>query len=355
MTNTRVNEIDLLRFIAALAVVIFHYTFCGFAVDAMTVMPYPLLAPISKYGYLGVELFFMISGFVILMSAASGNIKEFIISRLIRLFPAFWACCTITALFIFLIGSPRYHISLGQYLINMTMLSGFVDVPSVDGAYWSLFVEIKFYLLVTLVLLIKKIDQAQKILAIWLLVSVVLQLINISYHLSQFLIASYSAFFIAGGAFFLIWSKGFSIFRLFIIVVSWGLAVFQSVSGLTYTENIAHTEMNVFVVVGIVTAFFVVMFFISLKKTGQLGRLNFGVIGTLTYPLYLLHQNIGYIIFNVYYEKVNPHVLVWGTLLIMIVAAKMVHIFVEKRMAPLLKNVLNSHIYPRGFKKAANL
>jgi len=57
MKSSRVNEIDFLRFLAAMAVVFFHYAFRGYAADAMTAMPYPLLAPISKYGYLGVELF----------------------------------------------------------------------------------------------------------------------------------------------------------------------------------------------------------------------------------------------------------------------------------------------------------
>ena len=85
MTKSRVNEIDLLRFIAALAVVFFHYTFRGYAADAMTIMPYPLLAPFSKYGYLGVELFFMISGFVILMTAANGSLRKFVVSRFVRL------------------------------------------------------------------------------------------------------------------------------------------------------------------------------------------------------------------------------------------------------------------------------
>ena len=96
MKNTRVNEIDLLRFFAALAVVFFHYSFRGYAADAMSIMPYPLLASLSKYGYLGVELFFMISGFVILMTAANGSLRSFAISRIVRLYPAFWACCTVT-------------------------------------------------------------------------------------------------------------------------------------------------------------------------------------------------------------------------------------------------------------------
>lgn len=100
MTGGRVNEIDLLRFLAALAVVFFHYSFRGYAADGLSVMSYPLLASVSKYGYLGVELFFMISGFVILMTAAHAGLRDFVISRVVRLYPAFWACCTVTFLVI---------------------------------------------------------------------------------------------------------------------------------------------------------------------------------------------------------------------------------------------------------------
>lgn len=129
MATTRINEIDLVRFIAALAVVFFHFTFRGYAADHMTIMPYPWLTSASKYGYLGVELFFMISGFVILMSAANGSLRDFVISRVVRLYPAFWACCTITFLATLAIGGSSYFASLSQYLVNMTMLSGFIGVP----------------------------------------------------------------------------------------------------------------------------------------------------------------------------------------------------------------------------------
>jgi peptidoglycan/LPS O-acetylase OafA/YrhL len=133
MTTSRVNEIDLLRFISALSVVFFHYAFWGHTADAMSIMPYPLLASVSKYGWLGVLLFFMISGFVILMTAASGSLRGFVISRIVRLYPAFWACCTITFVAIVVLGTPRYSASVGQYLINMTMLSNFLYVEAIDG------------------------------------------------------------------------------------------------------------------------------------------------------------------------------------------------------------------------------
>jgi peptidoglycan/LPS O-acetylase OafA/YrhL len=118
MAIKRVNEIDFLRFFAALMVVFFHYSFRGYAADGMSTMPYPLLAPVAKYGYLGVELFFLISGFVILMTASTGSLKKFIVSRFARLYPAFWACCTVTFLTIVTIGGKYYSASIGQYFIK---------------------------------------------------------------------------------------------------------------------------------------------------------------------------------------------------------------------------------------------
>jgi peptidoglycan/LPS O-acetylase OafA/YrhL len=150
--NTRVNEIDLLRFLAVMAVVIHHYAFRGYAADDMSVMPYPLLAPIAQYGYLGVHLFFTISGFVILMTAGSGDLRKFIVSRIARLYPAFWVCCTITFIATLIIGGTHYHATVTQYLANMTMLSGFIGVESIEGAYWSLFIEMQFYAFVAIVL-----------------------------------------------------------------------------------------------------------------------------------------------------------------------------------------------------------
>ena len=166
MPKDRINEIDLLRFLAVMAVVIFHYAFRGYASDGMSIMPYPL-APLAKYGYFGVHLFFLISGFVILMTASNGSLRQFFVSRFARLYPAFWACCTITFIATALIGAPRYTASIGQYLVNMTMMSDFLHVGSIDGVYWSLFVELRFYAFIAVLLMIGKIRKAELFLAIW--------------------------------------------------------------------------------------------------------------------------------------------------------------------------------------------
>lgn len=343
MIKNRVNEIDLLRFIAALFVVFFHYTFRGGAIDSKSIMPYPLLAPVAKYGYLGVELFFIISGFVILMTAAKGSLRMFFVSRIVRLYPAFWACCTITFLMTIAIGGSRYSASFSQYLINMTMLNGFVGVPSIDGAYWSLFVEMRFYALVAAVLAIGKIHKAQSILFLWLAFSIALEVFPVG-KLRYLLIVDYSAYFIAGAIYFLIWSYGISIVRTGMIFSSWSLALFQTINNLPKFEKNYNTTMSSLVSAGIITSFFLIMLLISLKKTGLFGRRSWALAGSITYPLYLLHQNIGFMIFNLAYPAINPHLLLYTTLLSISGLAYAVNSFMEKKYSLPLKNNINKII-----------
>ncbi|MCF7220953.1 acyltransferase family protein [Marilutibacter chinensis] len=336
----RVNEIDLLRFIAALAVVFFHYAFRGYAGGDRTIMPYPLLESVAKYGFKGVELFFMISGFVILMTASNGSLRSFAVSRFARLYPAFWACCTLTFVAIVLFGGDRFSASFSQYLVNMTMLSGFVGVPSIDGVYWSLFVELQFYAMVAGVLMIGRISQAQMFLALWLAATILLELFPVA-PLRFLLITDYAAYFIAGAAAFLIWSRGSSWLRYGMIGICFILALRDSLGGIEGFERHFDTRMNVIVVVAIIASYFAVMLLIATRRTGAFGRRRWMVAGALTYPLYLIHQNIGYIIFNIAYPAFNPHLVFWGTLLLVLAASYLVHAQIERRCAGALKRTCN--------------
>jgi peptidoglycan/LPS O-acetylase OafA/YrhL len=132
-TGRRVNEIDLLRFLAALAVVFHHYAFRGHAADNLTVLWYSALVPVAKYGYLGVDLFFMISGFVIFMTVSDGTLRHFVVSRVAKLYPAFWICCTITFVVSLAIGGERFPVSVIEYLVNMLCLGGVFGVAAIDG------------------------------------------------------------------------------------------------------------------------------------------------------------------------------------------------------------------------------
>ncbi|HCW47481.1 MAG TPA: hypothetical protein DGH25_08930 [Erwiniaceae bacterium] len=82
MKTQRVELIDYLRLIAALGVILFHYTFNGIDNGKITsITQIPELTQFTKFGYLGVELFFMISGYVIFFSAKNKSFSRFISTR----------------------------------------------------------------------------------------------------------------------------------------------------------------------------------------------------------------------------------------------------------------------------------
>lgn len=223
----------------------------------------------------------------------------------------------------------------------MTMLSGFLGIEPIDGVYWSLFVEIRFYALVAAVLVVRRIQHSEFYILLWLVASIALVIHPIGI-LRYLLICDYSPYFIAGATYYLVWSKGISNLRIGVITTSWLLAIFQSINTLRLMENHYDTSMSPYIAAGIITSFFVVMMFISLRRTGLIGRTNWLIAGSLTYPLYLLHQYIGFMVFNYFYPAINSNVLFWGMIISVIITAYGVYYFIEKRLAAPIKIALNS-------------
>lgn len=145
--NNRLHHIDALRAIAALCVVIMHF-YTGLPGGAAS----SALAgnvQVLDFGRIGVVLFFTISGFVIPGSLQPGEHKGvFWIRRFFRLYPAYWVsiCAVILAQWLFLDTT----FSLRQILANITMLQNFMHFENIQGVYWTLEVELIFYVMVYL-------------------------------------------------------------------------------------------------------------------------------------------------------------------------------------------------------------
>lgn len=138
----RVGEIDALRGLAAVAVMLFHYTW---RIDEL----YPMgAAPtfVVRHGHYGVNLFFIISGYVIFMTLQrTRRPLDFVVSRFSRLFPAYWAAVPLTFAVTQVLGLPGKLVSGTDALGNLVMIHGLFGVPHVDGVYWTLEVELLFY------------------------------------------------------------------------------------------------------------------------------------------------------------------------------------------------------------------
>lgn len=147
----RLDAVDLLRVCSALLVLAFHYgaTFARGGSDnsagwaGIDTLPRDWAA-YSWFGWVGVEVFFVISGLVIAGSARGVGAGTFLARRARRLVPAAWLCATITALVLLGMGAGPAHL-LTQWAGSMV----FSPVgPWIDASYWTLGIEISFYLLV---------------------------------------------------------------------------------------------------------------------------------------------------------------------------------------------------------------
>src|SRR5690606_21030767 len=127
------------------------------------------LAGWSRYGYLGVHLFFIISGFVIFLSVRRATPRQFLASRVSRLYPAFWVAVLLTWAVVQWHEVGAFRVSWADMLVNLTMVPHWFDVPYVDGVYWSLTVEVQFYILVWLALKLKLMGRGEWLLGGWLL------------------------------------------------------------------------------------------------------------------------------------------------------------------------------------------
>ncbi len=305
MAKHRFHEIDLLRGIACLMVVLYHYLHRGQAAGWIATSAEPWADALARYGYLGVHLFFIISGFVIFMSAEGGSARQFAASRVARLYPAFWVAAPLTAAVAWLFHADTFTVGPGQLLVNLTMAPHWFGVDFVDGAYWSLAVELQFYLLVGAALSLGWLHHAERLVAVWLLVAVA-DAWRPMWPVEFWLAAKWAPLFCAGICAYRIRTQGASAARFGLFAVAYLLALYQAIHAALWPGPGESAGSSALVIGVLVTAFHALFVAIAF---GRLRLPSNGLAvwaGLLTYPVYLLHQNIGYVLLAALQPFVPP-------------------------------------------------
>lgn len=329
--DTRFHEIDLLRGLACAAVVAFHYLSRGPRANWISGVNFPAVESVARYGYLGVDLFFLISGFVILMSAQGATPRDFVASRVARLFPALWIAAPLTAGTAWLLHEPRFAISLPHFLLNLTMVPHWFKAPYVDGAYWSLAVELHFYIFVWLALRLGQMPRLEWLLAAWLIVSA-LNALRPAWPVEFWLNARWAPYFIAGGIFFRIRTLGLSRLRAALLCGSWPLAVLYA------ARNAPSAGVDAAIVSVIVSAFFIIFLMIAFGDWRMApSRLTIWS-GLLTYPVYLIHQNFGMMLHELLHPVLDhaPTTLAITTAIVLLLGG-LIHRLIETPLGPALR------------------
>ncbi|SNR98689.1 Peptidoglycan/LPS O-acetylase OafA/YrhL, contains acyltransferase and SGNH-hydrolase domains [Streptosporangium subroseum] len=319
----RLAELDLLRFVAALAVVSFHY-FIAFASvwgDRPAEL-FPAISTLSGLGILGVELFFMISGFVILMSIWGRGIGAFALSRLVRLFPAYWVSVAATAAVYGLTAATALDpkLSLGEYGINLTMLQRAFGVYDANGVYWSLWAELRFYLLISVLVLVGvTFNRCLIFMGVWLLAAGIFSNSDAAW-VDLVVMPKYAAYFVGGMAFFLMTRYGPKLILWCFAGVSGGLAVnaaMERVAGRIELVGYAAMPVPGWAVAVVVIGFYVLMAAVALGGLRRIRWRGLTVLGALTYPLYLFHPTAAVLIIPLLRDTLPP----WLTAVVTVGAA----------------------------------
>ncbi|WP_309246962.1 acyltransferase family protein, partial [Streptomyces somaliensis] len=327
----RLAALDGLRLLAALMVLLFHYVGLGHGWGTPSRTLFPEVFPLAAYGWLGVQLFFLVSGFVICMSCWGRSLGDFFTSRVVRLYPAYWFCVLATTAVLAVVPGGYARLPWYDVLVNLTMVQAFLGVEPVDPVYWTLFAELRFYLLFALVarggLTYRRV---LLFCCLWGTAALVLDRFG-GEPLGQFLMPEHCWYFIAGMAFYLMYRFRPTALLWGVVLMSFAAAV--PTARATWRASVGNMGQWVpfWPVMAVLTVSFAAMALIATGRTDRITWRWLPAAGALTYPLYLLHQYIGWELVTYAEEnaRIHPAVLLGGMVGGMAAAAFLVHRFVE--------------------------
>lgn len=277
----RFGILDPMRFLAAFAVVFYHYSI--YLDDG-------LASSILKFGYLGVNFFFLLSGFVIMFSAQNRSAFGFAFARALRLYPSFILCLIITIVVAYFINGERF--TKASVLLNMTIMNDYFGVANIDGVYWTLQAELKFYGCVFFLLLVGAFSYWRYWLSIWLLLSSSHYFIGQPYFLGWIINPEYSFYFIGGVCAYLMYKfpSDLMVKLIFLCAMIFSFFVAYEQSS-DFMLNVSHSSRLVSSC--IVLVFFAFFYFLSHGFFNVKKRSFLILLGVMSYPIYLIHNKAG--------------------------------------------------------------
>ncbi|WP_410813287.1 acyltransferase family protein [Micromonospora sp. 067-2] len=339
----RLYILDLLRFCAAAAVLCYHVFVDNrgaWGTSAGELFGEGIVS-VSRYGWMGVEFFFVISGFVICMSCWGKSVADFFTSRVTRLVPAYLFAVLFTSavLMVWPLASGRPQPS--HVLMNLTMLQSFVGIPHIDSVYWTLFIELKFYLLFAVVVWFGLTYRRVVLFCVFWTVAALFAQGSDSPLLVSIVEPKFAPYFIAGIALYLCHRFGPNLLLTGIVGVSVVLAILE-VSRRVAEQNANRPKpvVSFEVALPVMLAFFAVMAAIALGFFSGVRWRGLTILGSLTYPLYLLHLQISRVALSRLHESVPPWALLAALLAGVMLLAYLAHRFVERPGARFLRRQL---------------
>jgi len=343
----RLRALDAMRLGAALMVAAFHFL----ALDDRTspwgrrsADVFVSIDALAPYGWLGVEVFFIISGFAICMSSWGRSVGRFARSRVVRLFPAYWVAVPLTFAVTSLFPEVWRVPTASEAIVNLTMLQDPLGVPKVDIVYWTLWAEMRFYLLFALFvwwgLTYKRVIG---FCLAWTLLAAVADSSG-SAVLDVVAMPSNASYFIVGVGLYLVHRFGHHLLTWLVIGVNAAISLRNAVARMEHQSvDIVHQPLHAWVVAGVLGLAVLLVLAIARGKLDWVRWRWVTSAGALTYPFYLLHAGIGFVLIHLLSTELGlaPVPTLALTLAATLGLAWVVHRLVERPLARVLGRQLD--------------
>lgn len=354
-----VHGVDLLRFASALMVAMFHLSFWigrpNTTPSLVTggIFAFPHLARFTSVGRMGVEVFFVVSGFVIAFSAQSATAGSFLRGRVLRLAPGAWICATLTLAVAALVRPEPLLGLAGDWVRSVTFspYGGYID-----SVYWTLAIEASFYLVIFVLLRLGAMAQIDR-------VFLAIALASTAFGVGVFVIDPQLqalardrtlelVLVIHGGEF----AVGVFLWRLLYLgitptrIAGFGIGLLGG--GLETAKFVTEAHDRVLALGLWLGAIGFIILSVRLNprihallSPAQRGWLR--ALGLATYPLYLLHQTAGAALMRALASVGTPHVACLAlTMVAVLAAALVVALRLEPPLRLWLRGVLGGEAVP---------
>ena len=284
------------------------------------------------------SLFFAISGFVIYLSAQGASPRAFAASRAARLYPAFWASVVLTTLVVRWGDMPSLVVPWRDVLLNFTMVAHWFGADFVDWAYWSLAVEFHFYIMVWLLLRFDLMRHIKVLMAGWLLVSLA-NFVRPAYPVEFLLEVQWAPLFCVGISAYLMrgGDRSKMIHALFFSAAA--LSVAYAYAQAARIKAFDHADLML--VVALASAIPALFWLISRHQFEISGNQVLYWAATLTYPVYLLHEYIGYVLMtHLARAGLAPELCILLVVAVVWLAAYGVHVYLERPLSKVIRRVV---------------
>lgn len=328
-----ITSIQLLRGVAALAVVIYHLKAVQQRYFSEDIFPW-----YTSYGFLGVQLFFMISGFIMMHILDTHKTAvtplNFLKARLIRIVPTYW----LITLTIFTVAQIYPNLINSSYSVTPSLIKSLLFIPQTTNPWlnvgWSLEFEVFFYIIISILLFTSGGNILQ-----FLLVAFFLALSFPIVWGSSPVIESFTdpiiLWFIIGVSVHFFWKKNSGINirdAVFILPISTLILIYAN----------RGTDLNLLILhLTLVCVFFGSLLTENIIPKNTRKYLDY--IGKISYSLYLTHVlslNIALIVLTKFMDLRDPIITNIVSIIFIILSAIIFYELVEKKIQTFIKNRL---------------